>query len=227
MNSHRKFEALVVAAGPPPDTYVEELSGLGGSVRKADNVYDAMTILCGERLDMVVIETTESVECAELLEYVANSRTALLTVLVAEAGRSPMPLWDGAVMLSRPLKAGELQAAVLAHYKSLVQEKREQIRVPLRGPVTIMLGPAQYIATANDIGHEGMGVRLPHPLPFREILELSFELPGKSRKIRLSGEISWIDGWGHAGIHLLDMPVSVRQEIAAWITERPPQEQGK
>jgi hypothetical protein len=178
-----------------------------------------MALLCGERIDVVVVELTEDAESADFLAFLANSRTALLTIVVVDPEQAAIPLSDSAVMLSRPLQAGDLRGAVQSHYAALFSEKREQIRVPLRVPVTIMLGSAQYIATSTDLGHEGMGVRLPLPLPFQEVLEVSFELPGAGHKIRACGQISWTDSWGHAGIHIFDLSPDVRTALASWIAE--------
>jgi hypothetical protein len=217
MSPARSFVALVVAPGPGLDARLDELSEMGGSIRRADSAYAAMSMLCGERIDVLVFEFTDEAESAELLAFVANSRTALLTVVVADPGKAAIPLAQGAVMLSRPLQAGDLRGVVQNHYEALFSEKREQVRVPLRVPVTIMLGLAQYIATSTDLGHEGMGVRLPLPLPFREVLEVSFELPGTDHKVRASGEVSWMDHWGHAGIHIFNLPPETRAAITGWI----------
>jgi hypothetical protein len=220
MSPARSFVALVVAPNDQLSAHLNELTEMGGSVKRAESPYAAMAMLCGERIDVVVFELTEEAESADLLAFLANSRTALLTVIVADSEKAAIPLADGTVMLSRPLQAGDLQGAVQAHYDALFNEKREQIRVPLRVPVTIMLGPAQYVATSTDLGHDGMGVRLPVPLPFREVLEVSFELSGVEHKIRAKGEISWMDSWGHAGIHIFDLSPETRAALATWIAER-------
>jgi hypothetical protein len=219
MSPARSFVALVVAPGASLDAHLGELSEMGGTIKRADSAYAAMSMLCGERIDVVAFEMTEDADCTELLAFLANSRTALLTVIVADPEKAAISASNGVVMLNQPLKAGDLQGAIQSHYEALFSEKREQVRVPLMVPVTVMLGSAQYVATSTDLGHEGIGVRLPVPLPFREVLEVSFELPGTNHKVRASGEISWLDSWGHAGIHIFDLTPGTRTVIATWIAE--------
>ena len=217
----RPLGILVVCRDSSLLSGIAELAELTVSARVVESGYVAMRVLCNERIDVLVFELTADGEGQDLLDFLAGSHSAPLTVVIAEAGgaKALSESGRGAIVLEKPLRPGDLATALRSHCENLLSEKRETWRVPLHVPVTLMLGAGQYVAASIDLNETGVGVRLPHPLPLKEVVELSFVLPGSREAIRARGEISRIDHWGNAGIHIFSMSLRARAEITAWMNQ--------
>ena len=74
-------------------------------------------------------------------------------------------------------------------------------------------------ALVLEISEDGLSVQASEPLPAAE-LPLRFILPGTSYMIEGSGEVTWADDSGRAGIFFSHLSPSARRQLKTWLEKR-------
>jgi len=74
-------------------------------------------------------------------------------------------------------------------------------------------------ALVTEISEEGLSVQASEPLPVFE-LPLRFILPGTNYTIEGSGEVSWADDNGRAGIFFSELTSTARRQLKSWMIKR-------
>jgi hypothetical protein len=74
-------------------------------------------------------------------------------------------------------------------------------------------------ALVLDISEDGLAVQASEPLPATE-LPLRFILPGTAYMIEGSGEVTWADDTGRAGIFFSELTPAARRQLKAWLGKR-------
>src|SRR5246127_3942807 len=74
-------------------------------------------------------------------------------------------------------------------------------------------------ALVLDISEDGLAVQASEPLPAAE-LPLRFILPGTTYMIEGSGEVTWADDSGRAGIFFSELTPTARRQLKAWLSKQ-------
>ena len=74
-------------------------------------------------------------------------------------------------------------------------------------------------ALVTEISEEGLSVQASEPLPVFE-LPLRFILPGTSYTIEGTGEVTWADDSGRAGIFFSKLTPAARRQLKAWMIKK-------
>jgi len=71
-----------------------------------------------------------------------------------------------------------------------------------------------------NLSQGGVGIRLPRPLALPGPVRVSFQLPESKVRMKVQGEVAWIDKMGNAGIRFLDVSPEVKRDLKLWLAQQ-------
>ena len=74
-----------------------------------------------------------------------------------------------------------------------------------------------YSAKFLNLSQGGAKIRLSQPLPLASPVDISFELPGTGRKVKLKAEVSWTDPNGSVGIQFVASAPRAQRNLQLWL----------
>jgi CheY-like chemotaxis protein len=119
-------------------------------------------------------------------------------------------------VLYKPLVADQLLRSLRAGRVFMRPDRRRSARHKTESLVYLRFGdvcPVPALVTA--ISEDGLSVQASEPLPVFE-LPLRFILPGTNYLIEGTGEVTWADDSGRAGIFFSHLTPAARRQLSAW-----------
>jgi CheY-like chemotaxis protein len=119
-------------------------------------------------------------------------------------------------VLYKPLVADRVLRSLRAGRVFMLPDRRRSTRHQTESLVYLRFGdvcPVPALVTA--ISQDGLSVLASEPLPVYE-LPLRFILPGTNYLIEGTGEVTWADDSGHAGIFFSHLTAAARRQLSAW-----------
>jgi len=116
----------------------------------------------------------------------------------------------------------EQAVRTLSAARNLIMDGRLRYhRQSLEVPVSLTCGSRQKLqGELLNLSQGGVGVHLDHELDPREILQVSFKLPGTRYTVKAQGEIAWTDRQGHVGIRFVDVPARLQKGLQLWLAQQ-------
>src|SRR5579864_8868277 len=186
-----------------------------------------------ERFDAIIIDAQSSLQVLSLLRDTRTSRLndATLAVAVVPSQESIRELFSLGVnfVLYKPVAYDRALSSLRAARAVMRKEKRKSARATVHAHATVdYANVEQEKATLVDVAQDGMSVRFGKKLPPVGKVYFTFQLPGQSSSVRLSGQLIWQDWNGRAGVQFVDVPKASRRMLneflAANLEETPGQE---
>src|SRR5579864_3673510 len=186
-----------------------------------------------ERFDAIIIDAQSSAEVLSLLRDTRTSRLndATLAVAAVPSQESIRELFSLGVnfVLYKPVAYDRALSSLRAARAVMRKEKRKSARATVHAHATVdYANVEQEKATLVDVAQNGMSVRFGKKLPPVGKVYFTFQLPGQSSSVRLSGQLIWQDWNGRAGVQFVDVPKASRRMLneflAANLEETPGQE---
>jgi CheY-like chemotaxis protein len=123
-------------------------------------------------------------------------------------------------VLYKPLVRDQVMRSLRAGRAFMRPDRRRSPRQKAEALVYLRFGDVCPLpALVLEVSEEGLSVLASEPLPATE-LPLRFILPGTSQMIEGSGEVTWADDSGHAGIFFTQLTPVARRHLKAWMLRK-------
>ena len=76
------------------------------------------------------------------------------------------------------------------------------------------------MATSANISEGGMALKTQVALQVGDKLRLSITLPGLKKETKMMAEVCWSDNAGVAGVEFVRVPMTVKEELQSWLSDR-------
>ena len=198
------------------------LPASGIAVERFSDLATAIDRLHQQRFNALILDFEDPKPAAEVLEQARrlNSGNAPVTVaLVAERASVRDVLSDGAhFVLYKPLSEEKARAGLRAVAALLNRERRRAYRVPVQAPVELTLPDSRNAeGILLDLSETGMDVLTAEPQATGALLNFRFQLPDGSLEVHAHGQVAWAKPNGQTGVRFLDLDVSVKAQLQAWL----------
>ncbi len=123
-------------------------------------------------------------------------------------------------VLYKPLLREQVLRSLRAGRAFMQPDRRQSSRQKVDSLVYLRFGDVCPVpALVLDISEDGLAVQASEPLPAAE-LPLRFILPGTTFMIEGSGEVTWADDSGRAGIFFSELTATGRRQLKTWLAKR-------
>jgi ActR/RegA family two-component response regulator len=187
----------------------------------------AMKKLCRSKFEAVIIDLSDKDAGLGVFEKVHASTShqeAVTFAVVKDAAESAQAFQAGATfVLQRPLSAMTIFRTLRAAYPMMVREKRRYFRCPVEA-VTFIKNEVgrEFVGASLNISEGGLAIQSSSSVRVGEKLEIQVRLPGKQDPILImvKAEVCWSDATGRAGLHFVELPKAVTEQIQSWLAVR-------
>ncbi|MGC2193814.1 MAG: PilZ domain-containing protein [Terriglobales bacterium] len=123
-------------------------------------------------------------------------------------------------VLYKPLVPNQMLRSLRAGRAFMQPDRRRSARQKTEALVYLRFGDVCPVpALVLEVSEDGLSVQASEPLPAAE-LPLRFILPGTAHMIEGSGEVTWADDTGRAGIFFSELTPTARRQLKAWLSKR-------
>jgi CheY-like chemotaxis protein len=174
--------------------------------------------LAQDRFDAVIMDGESNADVITLLRDTRLSRTndATLAIALVSGQESIREMFSLGVnfVLYKPVAYDRALSSLRAARAVMRKEKRKSARASVHAHATVDYANVQQEkATLVDVAQDGMSVRFGKKLPPVGKVYFTFQLPGQSSSVRLSGQLIWQDWNGRAGVQFVDVPKASRRML--------------
>ena len=174
--------------------------------------------LAQDRFDAVIADGESNADVITLLRDTRLSRTndATLAIALVSDQESLREMFSLGVnfVLYKPVAYDRVLSSLRAARAVMHKEKRKSARATVHAHATVDYANVQQEkATLIDVAQDGMSVRFGKKLPPVGKVYFTFQLPGQSSSVRLSGQLIWQDWNGRAGVQFVDVPKASRRML--------------
>ena len=172
-----------------------------------------------QKFDALIVDFDDAM-MEEVLEHARQLGTGWLTVaLVADRTRVRDILTGGAhFVLYKPLSDAAAKAGLRAAAALLSRERRRAFRVSVQAPVEITLqNERKTDGILLDLSETGMDVLTSEVQTPGAMLGFRFVIPNTALQIAGHGQVAWANPSGQAGVHFIDVPAEVTDELKTWL----------
>jgi CheY-like chemotaxis protein len=174
--------------------------------------------LAQDRFDAVIVDGESNADVITLLRDTRLSRTndATLAIALVSGQESIREMFSLGVnfVLYKPVAYDRALSSLRAARAVMRKEKRKSARASVHAHATVDYANVQQEkATLVDVAQDGMSVRFGKKLPPVGKVYFTFQLPGQSSSVRLSGQLIWQDWNGRAGVQFVDVPKASRRML--------------
>lgn len=174
--------------------------------------------LAQDRFDAVIADGESNADVIRLLRDTRLSRTndATLAIALVSDQESIREMFSLGVnfVLYKPVAYDRALSSLRAARAVMHKEKRKSARAAVHAHATVDYANVQQEkATLVDVAQDGMSVRFGKKLPPVGKVYFTFQLPGQSSSVRLSGQLIWQDWNGRAGVQFVDVPKASRRML--------------
>ena len=155
---------------------------------------------------------------ARLRQSDKNGTTMLIALVDENFNARPLFGLGANFILYRPLTAERTRLSMNAARGLMRGERRSSVRTPVYSTANVSYpGAPDLDATLINISDSGTLISTQQGKLGDGKVYFEFALPGQGQLVRLSGEVTWQDFSGRAGIHFLDVPQASRKLIQSWL----------
>jgi CheY-like chemotaxis protein len=123
-------------------------------------------------------------------------------------------------VLYKPLVREQMLRPLRAGRAFMLPDRRRSARQKTEALVYLRFGDVCPVpAVVLEVSEDGLSVQASEPLPAAEV-PLRFILPGTAYMLEGSGEVTWADDNGRAGIFFSDLTPATRRQLKAWLAKR-------
>ncbi|MBV8476329.1 MAG: PilZ domain-containing protein [Acidobacteria bacterium] len=178
--------------------------------------------LGGQQYGIVVIDALERRERDGVLRQLRCSplnKEALAVVAVSTQAHAPTAFAAGAnFLLYRPLVPERVRAALAAASRLLQRDRRRKKRTSVHAAADLSCPAVESApATLLDLSEDGLSLQCDHRVPAHSKIYLRFTLPGQTKSIQLSGEVTWQDSNRRVGLQFVAVPQTARRLLREWL----------
>jgi CheY-like chemotaxis protein len=215
------LQALLVSTDDSAaDVLGRILPTLGITVDRSSDPEATTTRIQQQKFDALILDFDDPKAADDVLQLVRKLGSGTLTVaLVGDAGKVRDILSGGAhFVLHKPLSDESAKAGLRPAAALLSRERRRAFRVPVQAPVAITLPDSRKVdGILLDLSETGMDVLTSEAQIPGSLLAFHFQLPDGTLEIEAHGQVAWANPNGQTGVHFLDIPAAVTEQLTAWL----------
>src|ERR1700739_4629639 len=215
------LQALLVSSDDAvADVLGRVLSAFDIAMDRSSDPETTLSRIQQQKFDALIVDF-DNPEAAEEVFQLAQKlgSTPLSIALVADTGKVRSILSGGAhFVLYKPVSEEAAKAGLRAAAALLSRERRRAVRVPVQAPVEITLPDARKVdGILLDLSETGMGVLTAEAQVSGSLLGFHFQLPDGALEVQGHGQVAWANPNGQTGVHFLDLPESLREDLKKWL----------
>jgi CheY-like chemotaxis protein/c-di-GMP-binding flagellar brake protein YcgR len=215
------LQALLVSTDDSAaDVLGRILPTLGITVDRSSDPETTTTRIQQQKFDALIVDFDDPKGADDVLQLVRKLGSGTLTVaLVGDAGKVRDILSGGAhFVLHKPLSDESAKAGLRPAAALLSRERRRAFRVPVQAPVAITLPDSRKVdGILLDLSETGMDVLTSEAQIPGSLLAFHFLLPDGALEIEAHGQVAWANPNGQTGVHFLDIPAAITEQLTAWL----------
>ena len=215
------LQALLVSTDDSAaDVLGRILPTLGITVDRSSDPETTTTRIQQQKFDALIVDFDDPKGADDVLQLVRKLGSGTLTVaLVGDAGKVLDILSGGAhFVLHKPLSDESAKAGLRPAAALLSRERRRAFRVPVQAPVAITLPDSRKVdGILLDLSETGMDVLTSEAQIPGSLLAFHFLLPDGALEIEAHGQVAWANPNGQTGVHFLDIPAAITEQLTAWL----------
>ena len=213
---------LFLADDAACDVLGRVLPSLGIAGERSSDPETAIARIEQQKFDALLIDFEDSKAAEAIIEQarrLGSGHPPLTVALVADPSRVREILSGGAqFVLYKPISEPKARAGLRAAAAMLSRERRRAYRVPVQAPVELTLPDTRHIeAILLDLSETGMDVLTAESQCPGALVEFRFQLPDGSMEIAAHGQVAWANPNGQTGVHFIDIPEDIREELREWL----------
>ena len=176
------------------------------------------------KVDAVIVDrdlsgTERLVE--NLVSAPSNGNKVPVVLLSGSADRHKLAASGATFFFEKPISVEQAVRTLSAARNIMLNGRLRYHREALNLPVSLSFGAKKKMKVVlTNVSQGGVGIRMPRPTEVCGPIQLDFELPGVSKKVRASGELAWTDNAGNAGIRFIEVPSQLKRNLQLWLETR-------
>ena len=211
---------LVSTDDSAADVLGRVLPALGIALDRSSDPETTIARIQQQKFDALIVDYDDPALAGQALEQARQLGSGCISIaLVADPTKVRTILNSGAhFVLYKPLSEEGAQAGLRAAAALLSRERRRAFRVSVQAPAEITL-PDQRKADGIllDLSETGMDVLTSEAQAPGSLLGFQFRLPDSALQIEGQGQVAWANPNGQTGVHFLDMPADVMDQLKTWL----------
>jgi CheY-like chemotaxis protein/c-di-GMP-binding flagellar brake protein YcgR len=215
------LQALLVSTDDSAaDVLGRVLPTLGIAMDRSSDPETTIARIQQQKFDTLIVDFDDSKAADDVLQLARRLGSGPLTVaLVGDAGKVREILTGGAhFVLHKPLSDEAVKAGLRPAAALMSRERRRAFRVPVQAPVAITLPDTRKVdGILLDLSETGMDVLTAESQAPGSLLEFHFQLPDGALEIEAHGQVAWANPNGQTGVHFLDIPEAVTEQLKTWL----------
>jgi len=200
MTSDMAFECLLVSQDA---AVVGMMNRLLGDLSISTNICltpaDALGLVNGRSVDLLVLDFPEDARCEDLLCKLSSFvKTQKTTVLAITSGDKSVQ--NAHLVLRKPFWVDSAEKHLRTAYHKMLQDHRKKSRVAVMSSVvaTDQHGKS-FPVLVTDVGHGGVGLSTKETLAIGNVLSFCLPLPDAQKSLDLQIRVLWTRDYGAAG----------------------------
>jgi hypothetical protein len=184
---------------------------------------DAMELIVQGRYSALVLDfdLEGAAQVARLARMAPpNRRPVIFAIIGALTGIGGTFQAGANFVLYKPLILEQVRRSLRAGRVFMQSDRRQQPRQKLEALVYLQFGIAALPAIVLDVSEQGLSLQAPEPLPPVQEVPFRFVLPGTAQMVEGTGEMTWVDDEGRAGMLFSRLTPVSRKYLKNWLTKR-------
>lgn len=173
-----------------------------------------------QKFEALIVDFDDAALAADVLKQAHKLGSGCLSIaLVADQSKVREVLTNGAhFVLYKPVTEEAAKAGLRAAAALLNRERRRAVRVPVQGPVEIVLPDGRKAeGILLDLSESGMDVLTSEPQIPGALLRFHFQLPDGALEIEAYGRVAWANPNGQTGVQFKDLPQAISTQLKTWL----------
>lgn len=173
-----------------------------------------------QKFEALIVDFDDAALAADVLKQAHKLGSGCLSIaLVADQSKVREVLTNGAhFVLYKPVTEEAAKAGLRAAAALLNRERRRAVRVPVQGPVEIVLPDGRKAeGILLDLSESGMDVLTSEPQIPGALLRFHFQLPDGALEIEAYGRVAWANPNGQTGVQFKDLPEAISTQLKTWL----------
>lgn len=207
------------------DTLCHFMEKMAMHVEVCSDFVFASSKLCHSKFEGVVVDFKDREQALEFLKKsreMTSHKAAVVIAVINSNDEMPSAFRSGAsFVLVKPLSPQVFLRTLRVSYPLMVHERRRYFRCPVQIPVYVSVGSnPEFMATSVNISEGGIALTNTVGLKVGDRVALRLTLPGTEVAAKINAEVCWRDDAGSAGMELVNVPASIKEQLASWLAEK-------
>ena len=144
-----------------------------------------------------------------------------LVVMSGPRARRELDATGALFTFEKPISVEQAVRTLSAARNLILDGRLRYHRQHVEVPVAVNCRPRRRVhAELINLSQGGIGIQASPTLKPREVISVSFRLPGTRTTVKAQGEIAWTDGRGCAGVRFVEMHPRQQRGLQLWLAQQ-------